>query len=380
MIKDTDDIQQPALDLPDNAAGEGAHGDIVESALNEGAEDALIEELGSAEGELSVDDLRRLPGAEEYSDEELLAEWTKAQAAVASGEGEEGEEAEEFKLPFPLFDEKGNAVEKVDDINFKDFLAGKYQIGYNANGKEQKKALADVIRVAQLGHYKESQFGVAQQERNQLFQDLTAATRQLDQANKDRKAWDHALTQFAQGNIEPMQKIATAYQQALAQMPADPQPNVEQERQFEEQGYQFMYQHVVPKAAEIAARYGVNAGEVTQAIVQLIQQEPVRFLTREKIDQIINYEMPALIEQAGHAPNGQQQTQQQPSNEVAALKEQLAAVQKTLAEQANARTQAVRDKSRRAPPVGGGSVPGAGDAMPALKNREDMKAWLRGEK
>lgn len=379
MLPDEPQVQ---TDLSEHAAGEGTHGDLFESALNEGEGDAVIEELSAQDGDLTIEDLRRLPGADEYSDEELLAEWQKAQETATTDEGEEGEEgAEEFKLPFPIFDDKGQQITDVDKLNLRDFLAGKYQIGYNANKAEQRKTLSDIIRVAQLGHFKESQFATAQQERNQIFQQLQEATQRTSQYDKDRKQWDYALTQFAQGNIEPMQRLATAYQQALSQIPQEEVADPRQAEAETARGYQFVYEQIIPRAAQLAQQFGGEAGQITQMILQRIGQEPSQFLTAEKINSIMEYEIPmALEQQGGHAAPGAMGTPATAGNaDVEALKAQVAALQATVAQQANAKTAAARERSRKAPPAGGGSVPSAGDSMPALKSREDMKKWLRGD-
>src|SRR5689334_15902924 len=120
--------------------------DLVNEAMNEGLEQGVITELASKQ-DLTVDDLRRIPGNEAYSDEELLAEWKKIEASERAGTQtrEEGNETEEYKLPFPLYDAEGNKISALDAVDLRALLDGKITLGYNALGKEQRKTLSEAL-------------------------------------------------------------------------------------------------------------------------------------------------------------------------------------------------------------------------------------------
>src|SRR4029077_18729311 len=97
---------EPQTSLPDHAAGEKAltRQEQIDQTLAESGESALqeaiVDELATKPGELTVDDLRKLPGASEMSDDELKAEWAKAVKAPG-GEADSTQAADQtFKLPF----------------------------------------------------------------------------------------------------------------------------------------------------------------------------------------------------------------------------------------------------------------------------------------
>lgn len=391
---DTQHLQdEPRTELPDKPSGETQdRQSLIDETLSEGVNEAVVEELAAKEGDLTVEDLRRLPGSEDMSDDELKAEWAKA---VATAEGQtadtdaEGITAGEFKLPFPIYDAQGNKIEAFEKVSLRDLLEGKLQIGYQAMGKEQRKTLTEAIRNASLGHWNEQKYNLTLQERNQVSQQLAEARNQISSFNSQQKVWDAALTALAMGNIEPMKKLATAYQAALTQLPQQ-QPgmvSVDQVRQEQleyERGLQYIQGTIIPASVDIATRYGANPQEVLKAVEWYLQREPPEFLTQEKIQSIIQYEVPALLEANGYTvnDNNRQATGANTAGgnaEVEELKRTVAALQASVADAKNAKTQAVREKAKKAPPAGGGSTPGAGDSMPSFKSRSQMKAWMQGD-
>lgn len=369
--------------VAEHAGGAGDHESIVDGAYAEGEADALFEEIAAQEGEPTADDLRKIAGedAEGLTDEQLLAEYAKA-VAGQSADGEEAVDADTKinELPFPVYDANGNKITS-DKLTLGDLLSGKVQIGYNAMGKEQRKTLTDLLRVAANGHYNENKMNTLMSERAQIAAKLSEMRKEHEAWGSDRKIWDQVLNAYANGNAEPLKKLIQAYTSELGKMPANaPVDNTAQERELEAAGQRFILDTIVPAATKMASDYGANATEITNAILHAIQQEPVEFLTREKIADIINYEIPSLLEQNGYA-RGAAAAPTTPAADpmaakVAALEKQL---QELTAGKANAATAAIRQRSRTAPAAGGGSTPSAGDSMPNLKSREDMKKWMRGD-
>lgn len=372
--------------LPDHAAGERTQSrqELIESTLAESGDSALqeaiVEELGEKPGELTIDDLRKIPGSEGMSDEELKAEWEKA---VATAGGQAAQAAEAFKLPFPVYDAQGQKIDALEKISVRDLLEGKLQIGYNALGKEQRKTLVEALRNASMGHWNEQKYNTTIEERNRVHQELQTARQQIDQFANERKVWDAALTALAMGNVEPMKALAQAYQKAITSMPQAapgmvPVDQVRAEQEQIAQGQKFINETIIPAGLDLAQRYGADAKEVIGAIESLIRRD-MQFLTREKIDSILQIEIPQLLEANGYSMTGQASQQAQPSNELTELKQTVAALQERIAGQKNASTQAVREKTKRVPAVGSGAVPGAGDSMPSFKTRSQMKAWMQGD-
>src|SRR2546428_5854969 len=194
MAKASDVIDPETQDEPITTEPTQSRDDIRAAALEdagveaEGTEgvvedfDTVLEEVAAKE-DVTVEDLRRVGGedADDLSDDELLAEWKKAQ------------EGDEVKLPFPVYDAEGNKVTDISKLTLNDLLTGKVQIGYQAMGKEQKKALIDLIRTASLGHYNESKMANVMAERSAAYQTLQQLRAEHDAWGRDRQVWDRVL-------------------------------------------------------------------------------------------------------------------------------------------------------------------------------------------
>src|SRR3990172_1453557 len=124
-VIDVDPNAAPVTTLPDHAGGVGQSRDALRAAaMVEGVaaagdeaaverdEDAIAEDLSQQEEEPTAEQLRALAGADAkgLTDEQLVAEYEKAKAA------------EEFKLPFPVYDAEGNKITDVSKLSLKDVL------------------------------------------------------------------------------------------------------------------------------------------------------------------------------------------------------------------------------------------------------------------
>lgn len=379
-------LDEPVTSLPEHAGSTGSREDIKQAAYDEAGESADLEAtfstLAEKSGDLTPAELREAAGklGEGMSDEELQAAWKQAQ----TGEPAADKTEEQFKLPFPIYDDKGNKIEALDKVDIKALLSGKLQIGYNALGKEQRRALNDILRNASLGHYNEQKMTTLQQERKQVYEELQTLKKEHESWGGDRKLWDKVLGAYVSGNPEPLKQLVQAYAAEMGRLPKEEAPNVQVDREREQAGQQFVLNHIMPAANKLAGEYGADAQEVTNAILGRIQEEPSEFLTREKVDSIINYELPHMLEEAGYAKGGQSIVNGGAENaelkaamgRIDALEKQL---QSQLAESKNAPLNRVKGVVRKVPSAGSGNPAGAGESMPAMKNRNDMKKWLRGE-
>jgi len=384
--------------LPANATGSSGHDDIVAQTLADSEFDARLGDLAGGENDYTPAQLREQLGeiSEGMTDEELTTEWAKARESATEEDDDAapGTEAPPIVAPttapfklegFKLFDAKGAEIKDPTKVSALDLLTGKVQVGYNALSKEQRKSLRDLTRVASLGHYNEKVLVDTRAERAQAMQRAVAAESQVAQFNNERRVWDTALTALVNGNPEPIQRLAVAYQQALAQGGAPASNGREaapaDDSRFDEIGQQFFNENIVPRAQELATQYGANAIEIAQYVLYLCEQEG-DFLTPDKIQAILQYEMPAILEGHGYAANGKSVAQPQADGDprdktIADLTKRLTALE---AGKTNASTERLRGKTRKAPPSGGGSTPGGGETMPAdVNTREKMRQYLRGE-
>lgn len=359
--------------------------EMINAAMAEGELASSLDTLAEKE-DVTVEDLRQALGAtaQGLSDEELMAEWQKAQVddSATAGEPKNTETAPTFALPsgLKLYDDKGVEVDvkalKPEEVAILQRVLG-YQWGYQALGKEQRKTIDQIARVASLGHYNEQKMQSLLGERSQAMRERQEALGKIEQYEQDRRVWDQALTALANGNAEPIQRLAQAFQQALSTLPAQPAVST-QDAEFEQIGTQWFMANALPRATELAQQYNANVGEITQAMIDMFVQEG-EFLTPAKIEAILQYEIPALLERNGYAANGQRVDRSTGTGadqtEIAALKKQVAEL---VAATKNAETQRLRGK--RAPAAGGGSTPSGSEVMPDFKSKEDYKRWIRDEK
>lgn len=385
-VDENEQIEKPEVEVEKGDVEEHfSRDDLRESAFAEGIEDSVLESLASKDS-ITIEDLRSIPGSEGLTDEQLTAAWTKAQADAGIEGGPEVQAADtKVELPFPVYDAAGNKI-AADKVTLGDLLSGKALVGYNAMGKEQRKALNEVIRNASQGHWNEHRYNTAQEQYRQSHQRATTAETKIKQFEEQQGQWNAALTALVMGDNNPMKALVEAYRSQMGKSTGItpegfvPRDQVEQQAAATERGMQWYNDVGLPSALDIADRYGANAKEVMGAIKYFIENEPV--LTPERIDEILKYDVPMAFEQNGYVAKGGTQnagpgTQAETPNEVEALKKQVEALTQRLAGTANARTEAVRAKGKRIPPAGSGATSGAGDSMPAFKSRESMKEWLR---
>lgn len=375
MAKITDVVDTNEEELESSTSQ--THGDIVESTMNDATLDASLAELAEKDGDLEVSDLRDALGDSAYGvdDSELLKMWNEAKAGVEKPEADATTE-----LPFPIYDDKGNKVTDISKVTIQDLFAGKYQVAYQAMGKEQRKAFKDLVRNASLGHYNESKMATLQTERARAMEMLGDLRKEHEAWGTDRKTWDRVLNSYVQGNPKPLEQLLQTYMTEMGKAPIAVDPGQAAMEQTQ-RGIEYIDQTITPAAYDIAKSYGANPGEVKNAILNLIRQEPAEFLTQAKVDNILNHEIRVLLEDAGYSDNGTTapvvNNQPDPRDkEITELRNSIAEIK---AAQGNAVTQRARTKVRNAPAAGGGSVTGAGEHMPNMKNRADMKKFLRGE-
>jgi hypothetical protein len=346
---------------------------IVEGAVADAELQGRLDDLAEAETEPTVESLRTAFGdlADGLTDEELQAEWDKARG------GTEGTEAGPYVLPngLKLYGEDGKELTDLSKMTLQQALDAKVQWGYNALGKEQKKALTEVFRNASLGHYNEQKMQTLQQERTQAYEAWKQLSAEHESWAQDRQVWLGVLTAASQGNIEPLKQLIKAYgeqggSQPMTQETVDPR----QEAEFNQAGIQW----VNTEANRLATLYGANPLEIAQTIMYMANQEPKEFLTKEKLEAIVQYEIPALLERYNYSQTaaGQAASADPRDVEIATLKKQMAEL---TAGKTNAATQKVRDRAKKVPAAGGGRTPVSGASVPSFKTREDYKKWIRDE-
>src|SRR6266852_4456753 len=93
QVESPEQQDEPITTLPEHAGGEKKdRQDIIDETMDEGVREAsaeaVIDELSdtNAHPELTVEDLRKIPGAEDMTDAEIRTEWNKAVATAQGGQ------------------------------------------------------------------------------------------------------------------------------------------------------------------------------------------------------------------------------------------------------------------------------------------------------
>lgn len=353
-------------------------GAMVEASASEHFTTQTLETLAAKGADITVADLRALPGAEKMTDEELEAAWMSVQPGNVT--------LPPAKVEAPKRSWKAyNGEAEVADfskMSAEDFL--KLQYGYSANGKEHRKTLDEVFRNASNGHYNYERTQQLMAERNTALEKWRTYEQQVTEAGKERQVWEGALHAASQGNFQPLEKMLEAYVGALgAQAPTASGPAMipAAQVQAERQGQQVYTTVVVPKAAELAAQYGVPQSEVADAIMALVGAEPSEFLTAERFAQIVDVELPAHIEEYMRGKDAQAPAADTRDAEIAKLQAELAALRTSQTSQHNRQVTEVHKRMKSAPPAAVALPAGnAGTPMPNFDSASSAREWLQNYK
>lgn len=332
---------------------EGVRIDVQEPSQEVDA-DEIVEQLAAIETDLTIADLRKLPGADKHTDEELEKMWQEALNPPKNTRA------------YKFYKDK-DEVSDLDSLTASELL--QLQVSYNAMGKEQRRTFDEVIRNAQLGHFNEARMSQIQQQRDEMARRYSELEPKYQQQTRERQLLEYALTQYSMGNSGPMEQFIKAFQAETSKLPDFLHEETTDNSAMEAAGQRVYYETVVPAAADLAARYGADQREIAQAILAYVENEPEQFMSPQRLQEIIYVDLPILLEKNGYTQEAQQPAE---NTEIEALKKELAELK------ASQKNEAVKKaKNKKAPSAGGGVTPSAGDSMPSIKNRNDMKDYLR---
>ena len=160
-------------------------------------------------------------------------------------------------------------------------------------GKEQRKALTEVIRNASQGHFNESRYNTVQGQYRDVATKLQQREAEIKKFEEDRQVWNSALTAISMGDSSKLAAIINAFKSSLGKTGITPegfvpQDQVAAERAQAEAGMQFWTNEIVPAAYDVARNYNADPKEVQNAVKWYVENEPN--LTRERLDEIIQIE------------------------------------------------------------------------------------------
>lgn len=259
-------------------------------------------------------------------------------------------------------------------------------IAYQANKQEQKRNFDGVIRNTQQGHYNAEKMNQIAYERGEALRRATELEGKNTAHEAERHVWQQALTAATRGNIEPLKAIVEAFGQALDEPP--PSVNVptvppgyvsQQEVQNVEAGRQIYHSQILPAAEALGKQFDLPAGQVAAAIMKMVENEPDQFMTPQKLQAILEVEMPyALATLREQYPiEAPKPTQEQ--TELAAIRAELAELKGKKAAVANTAVEEVHRRRAAAPPGVDKVAAGSGGELesPEFESSAGARGWLR---
>lgn len=358
-------------------------GRMVEHSANEHETTKLLEGI-AAKPDITLAELRTIPGAEKLDDTQLQALWDEVQGKPKV-EAAKAPSAAAVKRAWKAL--QGDAeVTDFSKMSAEDLL--KLTFEYNANGKPQRKAFDEIVRNAQQGHYNAERTQTLLQERNKAHTDYVQAQEQNQELTALKSVWTKAIAAGIKGDFEPLSAIMTEFQKNLDAEPetaAEPNGNMipREEVEANQRGQVVYNDYVVPQAAALAQEYGVDQKMVADAIMYLVDLEPRPFFTPERLEQIVTVEIPRHIEamleaQGNTAPAAKPAAADPRDTKIAELTAALAASQTTVAATHNTRVEEVHRRRRNAPPAQT-TIPvhGSGSDSPNFESADDARNWLK---
>lgn len=259
-----------------------------------------------------------------------------------------------------------------------DFLA--LQIGYNANGREQRKAFDEVVRNAQQGHYNADKAVRLEQEREHAIREWHTGAQRVESLEGERKVWTQAITAATRGNFEPLRMIVEEFQKAMDTEPeapaAIPEGWVSQEDlAIQRAGEQLYAERVWPQAQALSQQFGFPPEQIATAIMKMVDQYPKEFFNEQALEGIMTVELPNLLtqlrEQHPVVPTAE-------AKRIAELEAKVEALTKPRVEADNAAVTAAHARRAAAPPGVPTVASGAGeDGIPDFQTAAEARKWLR---
>lgn len=324
--------------------------------------------------DITLTDLRTLPGTEGFTDAQLQEMWDEVQGTKATPVADAKAIARAWKVY------NGDAeVTDLTKMTAAEFVE-KMKHEYTANGKQHRKTYDELVRNASQGHFNAERNATLQRERQTAYESWKREEARANQLDTDKQTWNTALVAATRGDLKPLQTLVDAFQTALA-APA-PAASTETEMVSREQverdraGQRVYNEAIMPKAQEMATKYGIDAEQIAQGIMMLVANEPPEFFTAQRLQEIVNEEIPAhieamLAEKGITAPTPAADPR---DAEIASLKAQLAG--STTAH--NSRVAQVHATRKGAPPAAA-ALPASGNALetPNFESANDARKWLR---
>src|SRR6266850_227589 len=297
-----DDIQLPATGT--EVATRETDTDVIEHISSRDELEAQADAEGRLEvalsdledkTDLTLDDLRTLPDANLFTDEELVEMARKTGLIAAADDDEPGTAVAGPRAWHILDGNNKDITASALKMTVEKFLASGAKVGYRAMNTNQSRSFDELVRLAQLGHLNENKISQLVQDRSLLARQNAALVQQVQQDNTVAAQWRAILAD--QTGVSFL-KAQERYLQELAR-PSAPAA-VEAPEVTEARGYMWYQTNVLPALHRIADVYGADVAELDKLAQWMLGQEPAQLLSPERVQQIINNDLVAAVEQTGY--------------------------------------------------------------------------------
>lgn len=180
------------------------------------------------------------------------------------------------------------------------------KFSFQAKGETRERDLYGLVRDAQKGVALEANLATTRGERDQALERLRELEPEVADLRAKADLWNRALADDAL-----MERLKAAYKEAggeTRKAPTEEPPKTEtppsreaQLQEYVDRGVQGWSQTGLEAHVEaVSEAYGADVRELTETILTRLGQEPPEFLSWDKVGQIVNEELPALLEEAGY--------------------------------------------------------------------------------
>jgi hypothetical protein len=351
---------------------------IIAGLEQDGTEPAEIEEDSGP----TAEQLRQVLGseAEGVEDDALVELYRKTPDEEQQAIKAEIAEAGKWDKPWQFVKDDAK-LDKIDTLSAKELLA--LDVEFNVDGQAVRRNLDQIVRNAAKVPLQDRRINTLLEQRRVQDAELGTTTERLTRLEEERKLWERALR-----DPNVYYQLQQKYQEQLfGDEPEAAQPAGKPD-ELEARGQQVFETEIKPYIRQLADAYeyeGVNPrqvsrhleGQIEQQFLQMIEAEG-RFLTPERVAEILKVEIPEMIEQGGYRRAGAGAGAAHPMVQPAPTPPP-AHDSSVRAELENLRAELRRVKLGEAPDSGSGgtasSVPD--DQFKEIKSASDMRDKLR---
>lgn len=377
------------VEKPSLAERAEATGFDMEATMNEALQGAAADEIVSKDGDPTPDELRDALGdeAEGLSDEQLVEAWQESQKSAVDTPAEPAKPVDAPKVDTPPADSQ-EAWERPWSFSGLDTktalgLVDK-KIKFPVDGKDVERSIDDLIRQSQRLPTEQRRLAEVTQQRNEQAVTVKTLTTENVGLKNDRETWFQALRDPTGQLFQKLQEkfLEQGVRAPASRTAAQADGDSDETSEVDQLRGELVYKNEIwPGLHEHARGYGwqgasPDAGsiahlekEIDRVARDLISAEGA-FITPERVRQIVSYDIPNMLLEAGWTNAGGRAAVAAPANAPVTKDPEKT---RLLAENANLKAQVAKQRVAEAPDAGSGPAPGSSaSSTPSI---EGAKSW-----